>query len=66
MDDDARGALGAASGFGGSRGAIASPPSWRQRALAALVGLAVAAVPSLGNQLLSGQTIRYAGSTRAR
>jgi hypothetical protein len=61
MDDDARGARGAAPGFGGSRGATASAPSWRPRALAALVGLAVAAVPSLGAHLLSEQTIREAG-----
>jgi hypothetical protein len=61
MDDDARGAFGAAPGFGGSRGATASPPSRRQRALAALVGLVVAAVPSLGAHLLPQQTIRDAG-----
>src|SRR5262245_27276869 len=53
MDDRARGALGAAPGFGGSRGATASAPSRRSLALAALVGLALAAVPSLGAHLLS-------------
>jgi hypothetical protein len=57
MDDDARGA----PGFGESRGATASAPSRRPLALAALVGLAVAAVPSLGAHLLSEQAIREAG-----
>src|SRR5258707_8914271 len=61
MDDDARGALGAVPGFGGTRGATASAPSRRSLALAALVGLVVAAVPSLGAHLLSEQTIRDAG-----
>jgi hypothetical protein len=49
MDDDAPDALGAAPGY------------WRPLALAALMGLAVAAVPSLGAHLLSEQTIREAG-----
>lgn len=61
MDDDAPGALGAAPGFGGTRSATASAPSRRPLALAALVGLVVAAVPCLGVHLLSDQIIRDAG-----
>lgn len=61
MDDNAPGALGTAPGFGGTRGATASAPSRRPLALAALVGLVVAAVPCLGVHLLSDQMIRDAG-----
>lgn len=61
MDDDARGALDAAPGFGGTRGVTASAPSRRPFALAALVGLVVGAVPSLGAHLLPEQMIRDVG-----
>ncbi len=61
MDDDTRGALGTAVRSGGSPSATASGPSRRPLALAALVGVTVAAVPSLGAHLLSDQTIRDAG-----
>src|SRR5262249_53458317 len=61
MDDDARGALGAAPGLGGTLGATASAPNRRPLALAALVGVVVAAVPSLGAHLLSDQATIDAG-----
>ncbi|HEV2459118.1 MAG TPA: hypothetical protein VGS80_12215, partial [Ktedonobacterales bacterium] len=61
MDDDARGALGAAARADGSPSTPASGASRRPLALAALVGVVVAAVPSLGGHLLSEQTIRAAG-----
>src|SRR5258708_992463 len=61
MDDDARGTLGAAVRSGGGRGTTASVPSRRRLGVAALVGLVVAAVPSLGAYLLSVQMINDVG-----
>jgi hypothetical protein len=61
MDDDARATLGTAPLSSSSRGTTPSRSSQHPLALAALVGLVVAAVPSLDYYLLSEPTIRAAG-----
>jgi hypothetical protein len=62
LDEDAPGALGAAPRSRDKRVATASAPIQRPLALAALVGLVVTAVPSLGAHLLTDQTISDAGA----